>query len=925
MLSNGSKYNDNSESVKFRSKETFLKDFEAASNELNLGHVVTDEFITGWNTQRGNSAVWIFEKNQTNFYNPCGRIYRKKTGKDIVDNDTRRSIYKCSQCVKIYDKLAKYAGNERIPNDSSTVVFKGLKVVKEATKHYEDCVPETLKDRNGINARLKASKEVADGITNCLESYKKFDSECECFSSKMGWEFGESKPKLGIFSQSIGNTLRTRKSRAASRASVSSNDKNKKRTDTESNNIPFINDQYSNLYTLTMVNHYIKTGDNPELTELRKKASFNTEELAIFLAGGKDKLDKKRRIHAFVESKDELKDSKPLSFMTRSELMENEHRKKYHMMQFVSEIADASSLEDMYFYNDAVHNQDGHPFSLHGGMFIPCLEAQADDEQRRIWLAKANNYEINGTYAQTEMGHGTNLRKLETTATFDYDKDEFIINTPTITATKWWPGNLGKNANVCIVAAQTWIKGKCYGTNNFIVQLRDFETHEPLPGITVGDIGPKFGYQQNDNGFCKFDNVRIPRRNMLMKHVKVDREGNFTKPVHDKISYTTMLYVRAVIVTVLAEGLGKAVTIAVRYSVIRKQGEIDDPKKEVSVLDYTTQQYRLLPQVARTVAYLCLGKVLTKLYFDLLGELNSGNASYMTDLHVLLCGIKAVVTHEVALGIEQCRMSCGGHGYSQASGFPYIYGAYVCACTYEGENMVMLLQCAGGLMKSVNLVVSGKSHELTDTLKYLGEQSKSKSTICGDNVKIHEYIECLEVNAKKQIFDGFEQFSEFVMKGMNKRKAINECAIPLTKAARRHTKLYIAKAFSESVLKLKNGSLKNILLKVVELYLAYEVMESPAGMILEGFIDNSQLTIISKRIKTILSELKDDSLSIVDSLDITDRQLNSVLGRRDGHVYENLLKWAQASELNKTNVLPSHHKYMGKLFKSRKAVSSSKL
>lgn len=40
-------------------------------------------------------------------------------------------------------------------------------------------------------------------------------------------------------------------------------------------------------------------------------------------------------------------------------------------------------------------------------------------------------------------------------------------------------------------------------------------------GITVGDIGPKFGYDEMDNGYLKMDNFRIPRENMLMKYAKV--------------------------------------------------------------------------------------------------------------------------------------------------------------------------------------------------------------------------------------------------------------------------------------------------------------------------------------------------------------------------------------------------------------------
>ena len=35
---------------------------------------------------------------------------------------------------------------------------------------------------------------------------------------------------------------------------------------------------------------------------------------------------------------------------------------------------------------------------------------------------------------------GSNVRGLETTAIYDENSREFIINTPTLTATKFWPG-----------------------------------------------------------------------------------------------------------------------------------------------------------------------------------------------------------------------------------------------------------------------------------------------------------------------------------------------------------------------------------------------------------------------------------------------------------------------------------------------------
>lgn len=115
-------------------------------------------------------------------------------------------------------------------------------------------------------------------------------------------------------------------------------------------------------------------------------------------------------------------------------------------------------------------------------MAIPTIMNNADEEQQDEWLPKALNREFIATYAQTEMGHGTNLKKLETTATYDPKTQEFILHSPTVTSTKWWPGNLGKSSNYTVVMAQLWSQGKCYGAHPFFVQIRDLKTHKPLPG-----------------------------------------------------------------------------------------------------------------------------------------------------------------------------------------------------------------------------------------------------------------------------------------------------------------------------------------------------------------------------------------------------------------------------------------------------------
>ena len=112
---------------------------------------------------------------------------------------------------------------------------------------------------------------------------------------------------------------------------------------------------------------------------------------------------------------------------------------------------------------------------------------------------------ILGCYAQTELGHGSNISGFETTATLDLKTDEFVIHSPTVTSTKYWPGGLGLWANYALVFARCLVDGNYFGIQPFVVPIRDLETHNPLPGIKVGDIGPKLGYHTTDNGYLMFN------------------------------------------------------------------------------------------------------------------------------------------------------------------------------------------------------------------------------------------------------------------------------------------------------------------------------------------------------------------------------------------------------------------------------------
>jgi acyl-CoA oxidase len=223
--------------------------------------------------------------------------------------------------------------------------------------------------------------------------------------------------------------------------------------------------------------------------------------------------------------------------------------------------------------------------------------------------------------AQTELGHGSNVRALETTATFLAESNgglpggSWVINSPTLTSAKFWPGTLGRTANHAMVIAQL-IDGKGIdrGIHNFLVPLRSMEDHSLLPGVETGDIGPKIGYNVMDNGFAIFNNVKIPRRNMAMRFAEVDEQGNHRKKtVSDaasKISYITMMQVRAMIVLGSGKALAQACTIVIRYSAVRRQGFSANEQSELQILDYKQQQHRIFPLLAASYSYFFTGKKL---------------------------------------------------------------------------------------------------------------------------------------------------------------------------------------------------------------------------------------------------------------------------------------------------------------------------
>lgn len=83
-----------------------------------------------------------------------------------------------------------------------------------------------------------------------------------------------------------------------------------------------------------------------------------------------------------------------------------------------------------------------------------------------------------------------------------------------------------------MVYAQLYIDGDCKGLHAFCLQIRDLDTMEPLPGITIGDMGEKAGeWNAVENGWIKFNRHVFPLTALLNRAADVSKEGEFIQNI----------------------------------------------------------------------------------------------------------------------------------------------------------------------------------------------------------------------------------------------------------------------------------------------------------------------------------------------------------------------------------------------------------
>jgi acyl-CoA oxidase len=521
-------------------------------------------------------------------------------------------------------------------------------------------------------------------------------------------------------------------------------------------------------------------------------------------------------------------------------------------------------------------------------------------------LAAIASLDLPGCFAMSETAHGSNVQQLRTTATYDPDSEEFVIETPDDDARKDYIGNAAEDGRMAAVFAQLVVGGTNHGVHALLAPIRDADG-SILPGVTVEDCGEKLGLNGVDNGRIWFDRVRVPREALLDRYAQVGADGTYSSRIDnpDRRFFTmlgTLIQGRISVGGASISATKSALAIAIRHALRRRQFGPPSSDEEALLLDYRVHQRRLLPALATTYAlHFAQARVVTDLdrvfgAFD-----GTHDDQGRRELETRAAGLKALATWHVTETIQSCRECCGGAGYLRENRFADLKADTDVFTTFEGDNMILLQLVAKSLLTGFRDEL-GEMGPVATAGFFAGQAIETAVERTAAREIIQRLTDDLVPGREREgdLLDRsyhlglFRWREEHVLTGVARRlkrgidagrepfDVFNECQDHVVVTARAHVHAEILVAFADAIERVEDPALATVLGRLCDLYALAEIEADRAWFQEHGRISSTRAKMVTRTVNRLCAELRPDAFDLVDAFGIPDEVLGAPIGRPGG-------------------------------------------
>jgi acyl-CoA oxidase len=545
--------------------------------------------------------------------------------------------------------------------------------------------------------------------------------------------------------------------------------------------------------------------------------------------------------------------------------------------------ANLAGFEELVLADPSLQIKSG----VQWGLFGSAIYQLGTEKHHDKWLPGVISLDLPGAFAMTETGHGSDVSAIGTTATYDPETEEFVIHTPFRGAWKDYLGNAALHGKAATVFAQLITGGVNYGVHCFFVPIRDDEGTF-LPGVGGEDDGVKGGLNGIDNGRLHFDQVRIPRENLLNRYGDVAPDGTYSSPIDSPGRRFFTMLGALVQGRVSLDGASTwasalALTIAVTYGNQRRQFDNGAGTPEVTLLDYGKHQRRLLPRLAQVYAQAFAHDELLQM-FDGVFSGRTDTPDEREDLETLAAALKALSTWNALDTIQEAREACGGQGFLAENRLTALRADLDIYVTFEGDNNVLLQLVGKRLLSDYAKQFKGKD---AASLARFAVGQTAGNVVHGAGLRQFSQVVTDFGSTARAVERGLRGDQQHELLGdrvqqmvsdiagrlrpaskMSKTDAaalFNENQAELIETGRAHGELLQWEAFTDAVNRIEDADTKQVLTWLRDLFGLTLIEKHLSWYLINGRLSNQRAAAVTRYIDRLLRRLRPHAQELVDA------------------------------------------------------------